>query len=131
MTPEEAFEKWWVKEYGESYGGFYGKTPSSKAFLAGIQYQEMNQINCLYDIRKAVGDPEGRLMQSELIERVKAIADALPVVLEELEGCEELLNSELGGGHSHQEMDEEKLWSEAVYQARKALKSVATEKEEA
>ncbi len=71
MTPEEAFEKWWDK----GGGGVCGKDASLSAFLAGLQYQEMNQINCLYEIRKAVGDPEGRLMQDDLIQRVKELAN--------------------------------------------------------
>jgi hypothetical protein len=69
MTPEEAFQKWLF-----SHGNIGHKVTARKAFLAGIQYQEMNQINCLYEIRKAVGDPEGRLMQSDLVERVKTLA---------------------------------------------------------
>jgi hypothetical protein len=80
MTPEEAFEKW--LESRELF-------PADKykhwlpAFLAGAQHQEMNQINCLYEIRKALGDPEGRLMQSELIERVKELAKSVTTEKEE------------------------------------------------
>jgi hypothetical protein len=68
MTPEEAFEKWWEE------GGNFGV---KDAFLAGIQHQEMNQINCLYEIRKAVGDPEGRLMQSDLVAEIVRIKQEL------------------------------------------------------
>ena len=34
-----------------------------------------DQIWCLVEIRRIVGDPEGRLMQPELIERVREMAD--------------------------------------------------------
>lgn len=71
ITPEQAFEKWWDKHDGFTplRGEFF------QAFLAGIQYQELHQISVLADIRKAVGDGEGRLSQEELVKRIEGLAN--------------------------------------------------------
>lgn len=69
ITPEQAFKKWW-----DSNPGACGANRTCRgAFLAGIAYKELHQIGILADIRKAVGDGEGRLMGGELLERVKSL----------------------------------------------------------
>jgi hypothetical protein len=82
LIPEAAFEKWW-KSYAldpeEGYEGYEKEDHMRQAFLAGIQHQEMNQINCLYEIRKAVGDPEGKLMQDELVGKVRRLVSVASV----------------------------------------------------
>ncbi len=56
--------------------------PRSVAFAASTdaehdqQRAHLHLIGVLADIRAAVGDPEGRLMQDELVERVRAVAKA-------------------------------------------------------
>lgn len=56
--------------------------PNSVAFAASTdaehdqQRAHLHLIGVLADIRAAVGDPEGRLMQDELVERVRAVAKA-------------------------------------------------------
>lgn len=71
MTPDQAFEKWW---YGpESWCEDDLQSRSKQAFLAGQQYQETNQLMVLSDIRKAVGDGEGRLSQEELVKRIEGL----------------------------------------------------------
>lgn len=38
--------------------------------------QSLNdQLGCLIEIRKLIGDPEAKLMQSEVVERVREMAD--------------------------------------------------------
>lgn len=122
MTPEEAFEKFWDK----GGGGVCGKEASLSAFLAGIQYQEMNQINCLYEIRKAVGDPEGRLMQDPLVERVKELVAAL----KEMEAMYTHAWDRVDGGLTMMQSSVDRFDS-ACGRAHELLKSVTTEKEEA
>lgn len=70
MTPEQAFQKWW--SYTPNYSA---KEGAEKAFHAGIQYKELHQIGVLADIRKAIGDPTGKLMQDQLLERVKQLVE--------------------------------------------------------
>lgn len=36
---------------------------------------EDEQIMCLVDIREVVGDPKGKLMQSELVDHIRAIVE--------------------------------------------------------
>lgn len=71
MTPEQAFEKWWDKYEAWPEDGL--DTHVLQAFLAGHQYQETNQLMVLADIRKAVGDGEGRLTQEELVKRIEGL----------------------------------------------------------
>lgn len=66
MTPEQAFEKWWNDQDCLQSDPLH-------IFLAGQQYQELLQIGVLADIRKAVGDPEGRLMWEELVKRIEGL----------------------------------------------------------
>ena len=55
--------------------------PNSAAFSASTDAEQDQQrahlhlIGVLADIRAAVGDPEGKLMQDELVERVRAVYD--------------------------------------------------------
>jgi hypothetical protein len=122
MTPEEAFEKWWEK----GGGGVCGKEASLSAFLSGLQYQEMNQINCLYEIRKAVGDPEGRLMQDSLVARVKELMAAL----KEMEAMYTHAWDRVDGGLTMMKSSVERF-DAACGRAHELLKSVTAEKEEA
>lgn len=69
ITPEEAFEKWWSLPSPDSWG----KGVFFDAFKAGISYTEIHQIGVLADIRKAVGDGEGKLMQEELVKRIEGL----------------------------------------------------------
>jgi chromosome segregation ATPase len=160
MTPEEVFEKWWksyVLDPEEGYEGYEKEDHMQQAFLAGIQYQEMNQINCLYEIRKAVGDPEGKLMQSELVERVKRIVTQLEKerafvkkldgIIEEVGGVTaSCLNpyEDLKNALQAQKDKAERYWREnfslredvkhlekEIQKMKELLKSVTTEKEEA
>lgn len=71
MTPEQAFEKWWDDHASRPH--LSGRHTLYAAFLAGQQYQETNQLMVLTDIRKAVGDPEGRLMWEELVKRIEGL----------------------------------------------------------
>lgn len=77
MTPEEAFEKWLDSRElfpAESYKHWL------PVFLAGIQFQENQQLLCLVQIREALGDKEAKLSQEELVERVKGLANPwLPI----------------------------------------------------
>jgi hypothetical protein len=122
MNQQQAFEKWWKQEYS----GGYGKDQSKDAFLAGLQHQEMNQINCLYEIRKAVGDPEGKLMQDDLVERVKELMAAL----KEMEAMYTHAWDRVDGGLTMRKSSVERFDS-ACGRAYELLKSVTTEKEEA
>lgn len=47
------------------------------AFLESWEACEEQGIQALADIREAVGDPEGKLMQDELVERVKGLVKEL------------------------------------------------------
>jgi hypothetical protein len=139
MTPEEAFEKWWKSSAWD------GATPTSdnrECFLAGLQYQEMNQINCLYEIRKAVGDPEGRLMQSDLVERVKELANPWrPIETAPKDGTRITATSQGCAIHTHYwrkpdgpwmiEYADGPAWQPTHWMPQPSpLKSVTTEKEE-
>lgn len=119
MTPEQAFEKWW-RVYcispAEGYSSSEKEEHMQQAFLAGQQYQETNQLIVLADIRKAVGDGEGRLSQEELVKRIEGLVFSereIRSVMTALLGCQ----IDLPFGF-HAEIEQ-------------ALKSVTTEKEEA
>lgn len=76
MTLEQAFEKWWDKVKNRCSGTADSYSPwfsHECAFIAGQQYQETNQLMALSDIRKAVGDGEGRLTQEELVKRIEEL----------------------------------------------------------
>lgn len=83
MTPEQAFEKWWQGYESDSVGGYdpYEKeVHMHQAFLQGIQYKELHQIGVLADIRKAVGDGEGKLMQEELVKKIQTLVAMTSVI---------------------------------------------------
>lgn len=67
MTPEQAFQQWCDERF-ESMD-----YTCKSAFFAGQEYQETNQLMVLADIRKAVGDGEGRLDQEELVKRIEGL----------------------------------------------------------
>jgi hypothetical protein len=76
MTPEQAFRKWWrvyCVSPAEGYDASEKEDHMQQSFLAGQQYQETNQLMVLADIRKAVGDGEGRLTQEELVKRIEGL----------------------------------------------------------
>lgn len=73
---KELFEEWKnrcrltsLPEYTEDFEGY-----CLEAFTAGRKLEiktTTSLFNLIYEIRVAAGDPEGKLMQDELVEKIK------------------------------------------------------------
>ena len=68
-TKEQAFEQRFADlRKQESKRSFFAR---EQGYHQGWKDSELNQIQCLEAIREAVGDPEGKLMQDELVEKIE------------------------------------------------------------
>ena len=66
MIRHVSFKEWWEKNKNSSD---WDITEDEAKMIWDAS--EINQLLCLFEIRQVVGDPTGKLMQSELVDLIR------------------------------------------------------------